>query len=63
MGKVIYLDLYRKEKESNNEQIKFDFPLKGKPMSKDDMYSLLDNYKHDDYLGILSMIINQFKDE
>lgn len=63
MGKVIYLDLYRKEKESNNKQIKYDFPLKGKPMNNDDMYSLLDNYKHDDYLGILSMIINQFKDE
>lgn len=62
MGKVIYLDLYRKEKESDDTQIEFDFPLKGKPMNNEDIYSTLDNnVYHDERLEILDLILKLFK--
>lgn len=63
MGKVIYLDLYRKEKESNNTQMEFDFPLKGKPMNIEDTHSKLDNYTDDQYMIVLKMLIDMYRQD
>lgn len=54
MGKVIYLDLYRKEKIKKSKQLKFDFPLKGKPVNT---YSDTDMYLQ----TILNLIEKEFK--